>query len=55
MMKKHKILFLALMMSLTQTNLFSQQIIANHTIVDKYNDFPPYYINKVKEMWVTLA
>jgi hypothetical protein len=31
------------------------QIIADHTIVDKYDDIPQYYINEVKKMWVNFA
>lgn len=30
------------------------QIIADHTIVDKFDDIPAYYINKVKEMWLAI-
>jgi hypothetical protein len=32
----------------------SSQIIADHTVVDKYDDIPQYYIDKVKKMWVTI-
>ncbi|MBN1463429.1 MAG: T9SS type A sorting domain-containing protein [Paludibacteraceae bacterium] len=39
---------------LLPANLFSQQIIADHTVVDKYDQIPQLYINKVKEMWVTI-
>ena len=31
------------------------QIIADHTVVDKYDDIPQYYIDKVKEMWLVIA
>jgi hypothetical protein len=31
------------------------QIIADHTIVDKYHDIPLEYIDKVKEMWLVYA
>ena len=31
------------------------QIIADHTIVDRYDDIPQYYIDKVKEMWLVCA
>ncbi len=31
------------------------QIIADHTVVDKYDDIPQYYIDKVKEMWLVYA
>ena len=29
------------------------QIIADHTVVDKFDDIPQYYIDLVKKMWVT--
>jgi len=31
------------------------QIIADHTIVDRYDDIPQYYIDQVKKMWVSYA
>ena len=31
------------------------QIIADHTVVDKYDDIPQYYIDKVKAMWLVYA
>jgi hypothetical protein len=31
------------------------QIIADHTVVDKYDQIPQQYIDKVKEMWVIVA
>ena len=31
------------------------QIIANHSIIDKYDDIPSYYLNEVKKMWFVLA
>ena len=31
------------------------QIIADHTVVDKYDDIPQYYIDKVKKMWLVIA
>jgi hypothetical protein len=31
------------------------QIIADHTIVDRYDDIPQYYIDEVKKMWVSYA
>jgi hypothetical protein len=31
------------------------QIIADHTVVDKFNDIPQYYINEVKKMWLVYA
>jgi len=30
------------------------QIIADHTVVDKYDAIPQYYIDKVKEMWLNI-
>ncbi|NMC34479.1 MAG: hypothetical protein GYA36_18815, partial [Veillonellaceae bacterium] len=30
------------------------QIIADHTVVDKYDDIPEYYINEVKKMWLSV-
>ncbi len=48
------IIQVVLIISFNPTSSFSQQIIANHTIVDRYDDIPRYYIDKVKEMWVTL-
>lgn len=32
-----------------------EQIIADHTVVDRYDDIPQYYIDKVKEMWLVIA
>jgi hypothetical protein len=31
------------------------QIIADHTVVDKYDDIPQYYIDVVKKMWLSYA
>lgn len=31
------------------------QIIADHTVVDRYDDIPQYYIDKVKEKWLVYA
>jgi hypothetical protein len=31
------------------------QIIADHTVVDKFDDIPPYYINQVKKMLFVIA
>ncbi|MBN2396713.1 MAG: hypothetical protein JXC36_09700, partial [Candidatus Atribacteria bacterium] len=31
------------------------QIIADHTVVDKYNEIPQYYIDEVKKMWLSYA
>lgn len=30
-------------------------IIADHTVVDKYDDIPQYYLDKVKKMWFSVA
>ena len=34
--------------------LIKNQIIADHTIVDRFDDIPVYYINEVKKMWFTI-
>ena len=34
--------------------LINAQIIADHTVVDKYDDIPEYYINEVKKMWLSV-
>jgi len=39
----------------TSSNLASGQIIADHTVVDRFDDIPPYYINEVKKMWFVIA
>ena len=31
------------------------QSIADHTLVDKYDDIPQYYIDQVKKMWLSYA
>jgi hypothetical protein len=31
------------------------QIIADHTVVDRFDDIPQYYINEVKKMWLVYA
>jgi len=33
----------------------SGQIIADHTVVDRYDDIPQEYIDKVKRMWLSYA
>ncbi len=54
-MKNNSLFILILLViNIISTESFSQQIIADHTVVDKYNDIPQFYINKVKEMWVTI-
>lgn len=47
-------LLLVFSMNIAPIYSFSQQMIADHTVVDKYNDIPQYYIDKAKEMWVTI-
>ncbi len=54
MKKSILVIQIVLTISLFQTKSFSQQIIADHTVVDKYSDIPQFYLNKVKEMWITL-
>ena len=31
------------------------QIIADHTVVDRFDDIPQYYIDEVKKMWLSYA
>jgi len=50
-----RLVMVTMMLNLLGTALFSQSIVADHTVVDKYKDIPPYYLSKVKEMWVILA
>jgi hypothetical protein len=46
---------ITLILNLLGTVLIAQTIVADHTVVDKYKDIPPFYLSKVKEMWVILA
>ncbi len=39
----------------TISSASSTQIIADHSVVDKFDDIPQEYIDKVKEMWVVVA
>jgi hypothetical protein len=48
-----KKIFLALLLFLISLTNFSQ-IIADHTIVDRYDDIPQYYVDSVKKMWLTV-
>lgn len=48
-----KILVLLLLCNISQIQY--GQIIADHTVVDKYDDIPQFYINEVKKMWVSYA
>ena len=50
-MKKIALFVLSIFFSATS---FSQ-IIADHTVVDKYDDIPQYYIDQVKKMWLSYA
>ena len=41
---------------LIQFSLFQYgQIIADHTVVEKFDDIPQYYIDQVKKMWLSYA
>jgi uncharacterized protein YjdB len=50
-MKKILLLLMFIQYSLVQYG----QIIADHTVVGKYNDIPQYYIDEVKKMWLVYA
>ena len=50
-MKKSGLIIILLLFSLVQHG----QIIADHTVVDKYDDIPQYYIDQVKRMWLSYA
>ncbi|MGI6339916.1 MAG: beta strand repeat-containing protein [Bacteroidales bacterium] len=50
-MKKILLFILSILFSTTS---FSQ-IIADHTVVDKFNDIPQAYIDEVKKMWLVYA
>jgi hypothetical protein len=39
----------------TQSEIQGAQIIADHTVVDKYDDIPQYYIDQVRKMWLSYA
>jgi len=39
----------------TLTAKYSGHIIADHTVVDKFDDIPQYYIDQVKKMWLSYA
>ncbi len=39
----------------TLSSIPASQIIADHTVVDKYDDIPQYYIDQVKKMWLSYA
>jgi hypothetical protein len=40
--------------TVTAASAAAGQIIADHTVVDKYNLIPQYYINEVKKMWINI-
>ena len=48
-----KIAFFVLSIFFSTTSF--SQIIADHTVVDKYDDIPQYYIDQVKKMWLVYA
>ena len=39
----------------TLSSVAAGQIIADHTVVDRFDDIPQYYIDLVKKMWVSYA
>lgn len=51
---KTKRTLLVLIYSIIAFPAIAQQIIADHKVVDKYNEIPQFYIDKVKEMRVTI-
>ncbi|NLE25425.1 MAG: hypothetical protein GX625_08805, partial [Clostridiaceae bacterium] len=48
-MKRFLLLSIALAFALVSPG----QIIADHTVVDMYDDIPQYYLDKVKQMWLS--
>ncbi len=51
MQKRFHILFVLISISL----IGHGQIIADHTVVDRYDNIPQQYIDEVKKMWISLA
>ncbi len=49
-----KRIILLIALPLISLNQFAQ-IIADHTVVDKYDDIPQQYIDEVKKMWLSYA
>lgn len=49
-MKKILLFIIIVQFSLVQYS----QIIADHTVVDKFDDIPQYYIDQIKKMWLTV-
>ena len=37
------------------TQLHYGQIIADHTVVDRYSDIPQQHLDEVKKMWLVIA
>ena len=37
------------------SSVIFSQIIADHTVVDRYQDIPEFYINEIKKMWLVVA
>lgn len=54
---KSSILHRIIILSMLSVNFFlvQGQIIADHTVVDKYDDIPQHYIDEVKKMWLVVA
>ena len=48
-----KVLILLLYFQVSSVSF--SQIIADHTVVDRYDDIPQYYIDQVKKMWLVYA
>lgn len=40
--------------SRTDSGITGEQIIADHSVVDRYDDIPTEYINEVKKMWINI-
>ncbi len=55
MLRLLKAIIILFLLSVTSPFLFSQVIVADHTVVEKYKDIPQYYIDEVKKMWVSIA
>ncbi|MHC1733068.1 MAG: hypothetical protein AB9888_13700 [Bacteroidales bacterium] len=49
-MKRSGFIIVLLLVSLIQYG----QIVADHTVVDKYDDIPQYCIDQVKKMWLPM-
>ncbi len=53
-LKYQALISFIILLNLIVIKAFSQPIIVDHTVVDKYQDMPEYYINEVKKMWITI-